>query len=180
MKKLIFFATLCLCLNANSQNLAEQLIRIHNVLDTVAMNALPNPEDQIFVYVVDQDLTYQYVSGDWYPFLDLYSQEIIDSLVEVATYLELLADSCCGINTSSPDMPFIGKVFGCGVIFYLAPDFSYALICALEGFNCSWGCSGTDVSGNGSLSDGQANTNAILNANCSNSTHAANICVEMS
>jgi len=44
---------LSFCLNVSGQNLAEQHTRIHNVLETVAMNALPNPEDQSLVYVVD-------------------------------------------------------------------------------------------------------------------------------
>jgi hypothetical protein len=50
MKKLILYATLCICLSVNSQNLAEQLIRIHNVEDSATMVAIANPEQRSLVY----------------------------------------------------------------------------------------------------------------------------------
>ena len=180
MKKKIFLFIIIFCFGyVKSQDLSQQLINIHDVSNVAAMNAISNPNQRSLVYVVDQGLTYQYIGSQWVPLSggsSIVDSLYVDSIITVTNFYNNLVDSCCGINTSSPNTLKIGDAFGCGVVFYISPDWTHALIVALDEFDNQWGCNGQDLPTNDPY-DGLINTNTIIGSGCSGANDAANVCV---
>ena len=167
------------CISASSQDLNRQLITIHNVDDAASMNAIANPDQQSLVYVSSEKLTYQYIDTEWIPFSSTsYSDSLyVDSLINALNVAFIQRDSCCAINTSTPDIPKVGDIIGCGVVFHITHDWSEALIVSLEEFTGPWGCLGQNVPGANDINYGLVNTNDIVSAGCLQEGDAAQICV---
>lgn len=180
MKKSLYLFIIIFCfVDVKGQNLSQQLINIHDVSNIAEMNAISNPNQRSLVYVTNQDLTYQYVGSQWVPLsggVSIVDSLYIDSLITVTNFYNNLVDSCCGINTSSPNILKVGDVFGCGIVFYISPDWTHALIVALDEFDSQWGCNG-QITGANNEYDGMINTNIIIGSNCTANNDAANVCV---
>lgn len=89
------------------------------------MNAIAKPENLSLVYLNSEQLTYQYVDGDWVPHSYDSYQNTIDFLLTLVTEIGNIEDSCCGINISSTNVRYaIGDTLDCGVIFYISPSWS--------------------------------------------------------
>jgi len=73
------------------------------------------------------------------------------------------AESISGTNEH-----YVGELYGGGIVFWVAPDGQSGLIASLDdidgGSGAPWGLSGIDVPDCGSLTDGNSNTTAIINA----------------
>jgi hypothetical protein len=76
-------------------------------------------------------------------------------------------DSCCGVNTSSPEVLVkIGDTIGCGVVFYISPDWEFALICAFDHLTSQYGCYGQTIGVATPTYNGTNGTNALIAAGC--------------
>ena len=149
------------------QDLSQQLINIHDVSNVAAMNAISNPNQRSLVYVVDQDLTYQYIGSQWVPHSYESYQNTIDSLLMIVTEVGNIGDSCCGINISSPNIGYaIGDTLGCGVIFYISPDWDFALICSYDNLSSQYGCYSQTTGAVSPHYNGTNATNILITNNC--------------
>ena len=120
------------------QDLSQQLINIHSVSNIAAMNAIANPNNQSLSYVESEQLTYQFIDGNWVPFKELSLVSYIDSIITIA--LGTNPNICCP-NAPNEVGPAVGDLIGCGIVVHTNTDGEHGLIMALDNqWNRSFGC----------------------------------------
>ena len=162
------------------QDLSQQLINIHNVSDIAALNAIANPNNQSLSYVDSEQLTYQFIDGNWVPFKELsLVGSYIDSIIPIA--IGTNPNICCS-DAPNDVGPAVGDLIGCGIVFYVHESLEWGLVAAFEEFNGPFGCNSIIVNTNNTATinsttdfNGQQNTQLIVN-NCNNPNSAAAVC----
>lgn len=180
MKKNLFLLIIIFCFMAvKGQDLSQQLININNVNNIAAMNAIANPNNQSLIYVDSEQLTYQFIDGNWVPFKELSLVSYIDSIITIA--LGTNPNICCP-NAPNDVGPAVGDLTGCGIVFYVHESLEWGLVAAFDEFNGPFGCNNIIVNTNNtaaftSITDfnGQQNTQLIVN-NCNDPNSAAAVC----
>ena len=113
-----------------------------------------------------------------------FQSNTIDSLINLISGAgtNSLSDSCCGINVSTYTLPAvntptIGDTTECGIIFWVSPDQGWAYEISYENFVGQWGCYNAALGiNNYSSTDGQANSQLLLDVGCMTGTDAVTIC----
>lgn len=181
MKKNLFLLIIIFCFIAvKGQDLSQQLINIHNVSNIAAMNAIANPNNQSLSYVESEQLTYQFIDGNWVPFKELgLVSNYVDSIITIA--IGSSPNTCCP-DAPTEVQPSIGDIEGCGIVFYVHQSLEWGFVAAFDEFNGPFGCVDMDANTDNSntvfsytVFNGQQNTQTILD-NCNDPNSAAAIC----